>query len=190
MIRRPPKSTRTDTLFPYTTLCRSRSAPPARWWRSPEATADRPAPPADKAQAPARRPRPPGSRAPGAARRAPRKWAPKPASRRFAPSRRSSARAMPRSREKEWPSTHEVRNAGVDVDREVHQQAHHQPAENAEADENAQKLWHKAERRLVDGGRGLPHAQQPADDERGDDDGAPTQPRYPRHHTQPGREIR
>src|SRR3546814_8336424 len=24
MIRRPPKSTRTDTLFPYTTLCRSR----------------------------------------------------------------------------------------------------------------------------------------------------------------------
>src|SRR3546814_9736255 len=26
MIRRPPKSTRTDTLFPYTTLCRSRRA--------------------------------------------------------------------------------------------------------------------------------------------------------------------
>src|SRR3546814_19929831 len=26
MIRRPPKSTRTDTLFPYTTLFRSRSA--------------------------------------------------------------------------------------------------------------------------------------------------------------------
>src|SRR3546814_9018146 len=25
MIRRPPRSTRTDTLFPYTTLCRSRS---------------------------------------------------------------------------------------------------------------------------------------------------------------------
>src|SRR3546814_7979697 len=24
MIRRPPRSTRTDTLFPYTTLCRSR----------------------------------------------------------------------------------------------------------------------------------------------------------------------
>src|SRR3546814_3577691 len=77
---------------------------------------------------------------------------------------------MPRSREKEWPSTHEVRNAGVDVDREVHQQAHHQPAENAEADENAQKLWHKAERRLVDGGRGLHHAQQHADVERGDDE--------------------
>src|SRR3546814_3892969 len=26
MIRRPPRSTRTDTLFPYTTLCRSSSA--------------------------------------------------------------------------------------------------------------------------------------------------------------------
>src|SRR3546814_1233388 len=26
MIRRPPRSTRTDTLFPYTTLCRSASA--------------------------------------------------------------------------------------------------------------------------------------------------------------------
>src|SRR3546814_2012873 len=25
MIRRPPRSTRTDTLFPYTTLCRSKS---------------------------------------------------------------------------------------------------------------------------------------------------------------------
>src|SRR3546814_17947399 len=25
MIRRPPRSTRTDTLFPYTTLCRARS---------------------------------------------------------------------------------------------------------------------------------------------------------------------
>src|SRR3546814_8580284 len=29
MIRRPPRSTRTDTLFPYTTLFRSRSVPPA-----------------------------------------------------------------------------------------------------------------------------------------------------------------
>src|SRR3546814_2876246 len=29
MIRRPPRSTRTDTLFPYTTLFRSRSR---RWW--------------------------------------------------------------------------------------------------------------------------------------------------------------
>src|SRR3546814_20083058 len=27
MIRRPPRSTRTDTLFPYTTLCRSLAAP-------------------------------------------------------------------------------------------------------------------------------------------------------------------
>src|SRR3546814_9311587 len=27
MIRRPPRSTRTDTLFPYTTLCRSRYEP-------------------------------------------------------------------------------------------------------------------------------------------------------------------
>src|SRR3546814_19241624 len=27
MIRRPPRSTRTDTLFPYTTLCRSACAP-------------------------------------------------------------------------------------------------------------------------------------------------------------------
>src|SRR3546814_12454351 len=29
MIRRPPRSTRTDPLFPYTTLFRSPSAPPA-----------------------------------------------------------------------------------------------------------------------------------------------------------------
>src|SRR3546814_6038694 len=29
MIRRPPRSTRTDTLFPYTTLFRSRLQPPA-----------------------------------------------------------------------------------------------------------------------------------------------------------------
>src|SRR3546814_5089767 len=28
MIRRPPRSTRTDTLFPYTTLFRSRPSPP------------------------------------------------------------------------------------------------------------------------------------------------------------------
>src|SRR3546814_5359378 len=96
---------------------------------------------------------------------------------------------MPRSREKEWPSTHEVRNAGVDVDREVHQQAHHQPAENAEADENAQKLWHKAERRLVDGGRGLHHAQQHADGERGDDDGGRDQHQYPERLTRDGSEI-
>src|SRR3546814_18493879 len=30
MIRRPPRSTRTDTLFPYTTLFRSRQGRPAR----------------------------------------------------------------------------------------------------------------------------------------------------------------
>src|SRR3546814_3701581 len=30
MIRRPPRSTRTDTLFPYTTLFRSPSRPPGR----------------------------------------------------------------------------------------------------------------------------------------------------------------
>src|SRR3546814_3609254 len=42
MIRRPPKSTRTDTLFPYTTLFRSRTAaaahepdPDLRQWRPP-----------------------------------------------------------------------------------------------------------------------------------------------------------
>src|SRR3546814_14259051 len=30
MIRRPPRSTRIDTLFPYTTLCRSHRQPAAR----------------------------------------------------------------------------------------------------------------------------------------------------------------
>src|SRR3546814_1899609 len=37
MIRRPPRSTRTDTLFPYTTLFRSwqRSTPCATAWRRP-----------------------------------------------------------------------------------------------------------------------------------------------------------
>src|SRR3546814_4055389 len=34
MIRRPPRSTLTDTLFPYTTLFRSRSSTPARHDRS------------------------------------------------------------------------------------------------------------------------------------------------------------
>src|SRR3546814_4894755 len=43
MIRRPPRSTRTDTLFPYTTLFRSRAAPkgrsvrPSRWGRKASA---------------------------------------------------------------------------------------------------------------------------------------------------------
>src|SRR3546814_4475610 len=35
MIRRPPRSTRTDTLFPYTTLFRSHSSPDRHrfhWW--------------------------------------------------------------------------------------------------------------------------------------------------------------
>src|SRR3546814_19308546 len=38
MIRRPPRSTRTDTLFPYTTLFRSQAAG-ARWLGSPLARA-------------------------------------------------------------------------------------------------------------------------------------------------------
>src|SRR6056297_4198939 len=38
MIRRPPRSTRTDTLFPYTTLFRSTSPAPARAVQSPEVT--------------------------------------------------------------------------------------------------------------------------------------------------------
>src|SRR3546814_20885221 len=48
MIRRPPRSTRTDTLFPYTTLFRSsaagrpRSPAPAGRWRG---LRNRPAPP-------------------------------------------------------------------------------------------------------------------------------------------------
>src|SRR3546814_1395821 len=40
MIRRPPRSTRTDTLFPYTTLFRSQSGP-HRGWHGP---GDRPLP--------------------------------------------------------------------------------------------------------------------------------------------------
>src|SRR3546814_1327336 len=35
MIRRPPRSTRTDTLFPYTTLFRSTAAAPSAACRSP-----------------------------------------------------------------------------------------------------------------------------------------------------------
>src|SRR3546814_7468717 len=34
MIRRPPRSTRTDTLFPYTTLFRSAGTELGRWLRS------------------------------------------------------------------------------------------------------------------------------------------------------------
>src|SRR3546814_14061069 len=43
MIRRPPRSTRTDTLFPYTTLFRS-CPPRARCLRTPDSTR-RPSPP-------------------------------------------------------------------------------------------------------------------------------------------------
>src|SRR3546814_13575419 len=39
MIRRPPRSTRTDTLFPYTTLFRSGSVGFARFRRRPPAPA-------------------------------------------------------------------------------------------------------------------------------------------------------
>src|SRR3546814_13792071 len=35
MIRRPPRSTRTDTLFPYTTLFRSQGEPPAVTYATP-----------------------------------------------------------------------------------------------------------------------------------------------------------
>src|SRR3546814_7136301 len=35
MHRRPPRSTRTDTLFPYTTLCRSCTPQPDGWSPSP-----------------------------------------------------------------------------------------------------------------------------------------------------------
>src|SRR3546814_2021105 len=38
MIRRPPRSTRTDTLFPYTTLFRSISAKADRKWKGIPAT--------------------------------------------------------------------------------------------------------------------------------------------------------
>src|SRR3546814_18934879 len=46
MIRRPPRSTRTYTLFPYTTLFRSSSSTPRRSsppWSSPSPTSEDPA---------------------------------------------------------------------------------------------------------------------------------------------------
>src|SRR3546814_4712134 len=48
MIRRPPRSTRTDTLFPYTTLFRSCAADSfrhssRRWWRGARGGRRRPA---------------------------------------------------------------------------------------------------------------------------------------------------
>src|SRR3546814_5351214 len=42
MIRRPPRSTRTDTLFPYTTLFRSGCAARTRRWRGNARAGDRP----------------------------------------------------------------------------------------------------------------------------------------------------
>src|SRR3546814_15860728 len=50
MIRRPPRSTRTDTLFPYTTLFRSRDGR-RRAPRAPRRTGRRPV--ADRVQPPA-----------------------------------------------------------------------------------------------------------------------------------------
>src|SRR3546814_1417102 len=41
MIRRPPRSTRTDTLFPYTTLFRSPSATARACWRTCDASSAR-----------------------------------------------------------------------------------------------------------------------------------------------------
>src|SRR3546814_9060578 len=41
MIRRPPRSTRTDTLFPYTTLFRSRAGGACRAWQSSAQTGAR-----------------------------------------------------------------------------------------------------------------------------------------------------
>src|SRR3546814_4550415 len=41
MIRRPPRSTRTDTLFPYTTLFRSAPAACRRWCRTDRRRAPR-----------------------------------------------------------------------------------------------------------------------------------------------------
>src|SRR3546814_18796477 len=55
MIRRPPRSTRTDTLFPYTTLFRSRRPSP----RSPPPSTKPPSPPT-----PCPTPSPPSARIP------------------------------------------------------------------------------------------------------------------------------
>src|SRR3546814_1628006 len=52
MIRRPPRSTRTDTLFPYTTLFRSPAARPAQDVRPSEENS----PPSSDARAEGRRP--------------------------------------------------------------------------------------------------------------------------------------
>src|SRR3546814_7815270 len=61
MLRRPPRSTRTDTRFPYTTLFRSRrgrqGAAAARPHRAPRAAADGPGPGAVERDPPPRRQR-------------------------------------------------------------------------------------------------------------------------------------
>src|SRR3546814_6067439 len=45
MIRRPPRSTRTDTLVPYTTLFRSRAILPLAAWRDMPRALDKETPP-------------------------------------------------------------------------------------------------------------------------------------------------
>src|SRR3546814_5822559 len=63
MIRRPPRSTRTDTLFPDTTRFRSRNLPRQRWrtrsgghgWRSEPSRIRRPARHSDRVEAADRR---------------------------------------------------------------------------------------------------------------------------------------
>src|SRR3546814_10432222 len=54
MIRRPPRTTRTDTLFPYTTLFRSRGAPPGRTGRGGAGALREHAGPADPCRTPVR----------------------------------------------------------------------------------------------------------------------------------------
>src|SRR3546814_7350605 len=62
MIRRPPRSTRTDTLFPYTTLFRSRTRPlPACACPSPSTSSPRLQYPPASARGQCARPRPCGS---------------------------------------------------------------------------------------------------------------------------------
>src|SRR3546814_1562378 len=68
MIRRPPRSTRTDTLFPYTTLFRSPTARPgAAFRRPPRRACARTRPSVRRRPVPAR-----GRRRSGAGRRCPR----------------------------------------------------------------------------------------------------------------------
>src|SRR3546814_4193827 len=69
MIRRPPRSTRTDTLFPYTTLFRSYARPPRRLPLAPSRRATYRPPEAPLASAPS----------PGSPRRGPLAGVPSPA---------------------------------------------------------------------------------------------------------------